>query len=1372
MSSFSNIVLFRNTSVTTRFMVSAAFSIVLLFVSFGALYNWNQSDWVTLINGGKPLFTTKDLIYATIATLALPTGVFLFLHSISTLLTYFIKNLVIFTLIVVALICSALSGIYLLYSWAGHYWLKTHCVFFYCFHSQDSRIEPILNDSAQGLGFKATLVFPAMTLLILLILVFLGVLISKWKALCSQPKISQNAYLSYTDDLIQCNYEDFNINNHASTNKNGVNKDQLQFPTPPSPSSSSPILKNKLFILISLLTVLLACYLVASIIPGQFRQLSPERIANKSLIFTTNNHTQCKEDGQKFTCPEYQSAFFQSQSVAISDYIVLKLYASNNIYYLGVIILLLVVILGNWVMAIKFGEKKQSFLKKVQNFLNYKVRIPQNDLFFLCRRQTKEQLNKAQVVENENSLTTNQADEPMNKQQHSKKNDKSYLQELLLSSSLSDHVSEDSPYSQNGSNEPNHENNNEITSPHLPSSKSTKKLYNKYDFAYWSVGEVIFVLLLTIVSFSFFYYWLVDHDFKGYWLKNASHSHISNRLMRSSGHLGTFFFSLLLFPAARTSPLLQLFGISFENSIKYHRISGMLFMGIVFLHMIAAYWVYLVNSDYNWSAMFKDIIIFPQQVMRPKDDWTIFVIQLLTWMSFITIGIFARDTFRRKNYSFFVIMHYLTYLTITPAILLHASNAWQYLLPALSIFVVDRLIRFYRGLLSGANSLVYIPHTYIKVCSTVTDMPHHGNSDETPDNEENKVQVETQDHSLFTPTSGIKIIDHGLAGQFTELKINLNADHFALPKPGQYYFLNIAELSLYEYHPITIANAPSITSSIYNGQKGQNEHENRDKNMDDIGKPFAKSIELVFLIKSMGKNTWSGGLYDYIKEHIDLTLNQHQINNSKSEINQLENNLEESNPKDPVAVEVPLTITLDGPYGEYIDYEQYDNVILVGGGVGITPIKSIYENFLSKAQLVEKAISAPEFARKLQSFQTNLTLLDSNLSSMLPPTSSRCSCCSTHSCCRYSDPMNTVLLFEDDQFANSSRKDVLNNHNQSINNKSNNLNLNDQKHVNNQDINRNDRGHNSILNHDDVDQVVEEMKKSFNIPKVPKNVHMVFSARDLSLYNIMNDSLVQTIEYQQKNSQNKNENNKMNHQSSNQQQQPQQQLYQSSFISFHNDLTSLSHNLLSYFPKPKFSVDLLLSKLYWKELESSTSQQYSASNSTLCELETSSQSPSPSINFNSCPSPTSSPTNQFPSITPQSSPTINPPYTTKQTPNPDDPKSNNLLKQQRDKMTKSIIFDHFVRNPVDYEQSRPGVCVLTQMLDQFFVKTNIDRTPTASNLNDQNVASGLSSSYTIKTIQPTGKTLLFVCGPSGMVQRCQDYAFKNNFDVHAEVFEF
>merc|ERR1712166_1291279 len=95
---------------------------------------------------------------------------------------------------------------------------------------------------------------------------------------------------------------------------------------------------------------------------------------------------------------------------------------------------------------------------------------------------------------------------------------------------------------------------------------------------------------------------------------------------------------------------------------------------------------------------------------------------------------------------------------------------------------------------------------------------------------------------------------------------------------GQYGFINVPEISALQWHPFTISSAPC-------------------------------EEKLQFNIKTMGSGTWTESL--------------HQLASSCQHLEMLPQ------------------VNYDGPYGLGLDWQQYERIILVVGGVGVTPALSI-----------------------------------------------------------------------------------------------------------------------------------------------------------------------------------------------------------------------------------------------------------------------------------------------------------------------------------------------------------------------------------------------------------------------------------------------
>jgi len=103
---------------------------------------------------------------------------------------------------------------------------------------------------------------------------------------------------------------------------------------------------------------------------------------------------------------------------------------------------------------------------------------------------------------------------------------------------------------------------------------------------------------------------------------------------------------------------------------------------------------------------------------------------------------------------------------------------------------------------------------------------------------------------------------------------------------GQYFFINIPELSILEWHPFSISSAPSDSYITHH-------------------------------IKMMGTNQWTGKLAKYIK--------QIEKSDSKKALKR-------------------VVMNIDGPYGSPLRASQYNGILFVAGGIGITPIHSCFRH--------------------------------------------------------------------------------------------------------------------------------------------------------------------------------------------------------------------------------------------------------------------------------------------------------------------------------------------------------------------------------------------------------------------------------------------
>ena len=132
-------------------------------------------------------------------------------------------------------------------------------------------------------------------------------------------------------------------------------------------------------------------------------------------------------------------------------------------------------------------------------------------------------------------------------------------------------------------------------------------------------------------------------------------------------------------------------------------------------------------------------------------------------------------------------------------------------------------------------------------------------------------------------------------------------------QPGQYCFLNVPSISRLQWHPYSIASAPS----------------------DD---------KLTFLVRDMGPDTWS--------HQVNQLANRALRNDSLADDYVSGMRTEE-------AVSLfssAFDLRLDGPYGCVgLTLQDYKESVLICGGIGITPAMSLLRDLMAQLEATHRA---------------------------------------------------------------------------------------------------------------------------------------------------------------------------------------------------------------------------------------------------------------------------------------------------------------------------------------------------------------------------------------------------------------------------------
>eukprot|EP01041_Mallomonas_annulata_P003178 gene3178-6273_t len=121
-------------------------------------------------------------------------------------------------------------------------------------------------------------------------------------------------------------------------------------------------------------------------------------------------------------------------------------------------------------------------------------------------------------------------------------------------------------------------------------------------------------------------------------------------------------------------------------------------------------------------------------------------------------------------------------------------------------------------------------------------------------------------------------------------------------QPGQYMYLNIPSISTLQWHPFTISSSTSSSTS--------------------------------HTIKSKGEKQWTGKL-------IQLAMNMKNNKTYGTTPSSSASSLSEYSLKD-------IVVIVDGPYGAPLSFSEYSHVLLVAGGIGITPYASLLNSICNE----------------------------------------------------------------------------------------------------------------------------------------------------------------------------------------------------------------------------------------------------------------------------------------------------------------------------------------------------------------------------------------------------------------------------------------
>uniref|UniRef100_A0A7S3XXM9 FAD-binding FR-type domain-containing protein n=1 Tax=Heterosigma akashiwo TaxID=2829 RepID=A0A7S3XXM9_HETAK len=353
------------------------------------------------------------------------------------------------------------------------------------------------------------------------------------------------------------------------------------------------------------------------------------------------------------------------------------------------------------------------------------------------------------------------------------------------------------------------------------------------------VGEGVLVLLFAGLLAFQGTYWYYDHCFDRDCSKEAP-----EKLARTMGQLANCVAGLLTLPASRNNIFSETFNVSWEYTMKFHRWLGNLILAITVFHVL--FWI---------QAEGLGVLSLPAPSYH-SDDFTVPLASITTFFAFIFLGLGTREVVRRTKFEIFYYSHHFA-LVFFVMMLWHALSSWYYILGGLSLYLLDRALRFTRGL--------------------------------------SRVSVE-----------GVAVY----GADITEIKYTVSGggrgpwgkDGRVAHTMGQYMFVNVPAVAAGEWHPYTLSSAPSDGVSSHH-------------------------------IKAMGPGSFGARLAAWAA----------------------------ALPWDQPLPEV--VVNVDGPYGTPLDYGRYEAVVLLAGGIGVTPAVSVFRELYLRAKAPGGARGGPRRVR-------------------------------------------------------------------------------------------------------------------------------------------------------------------------------------------------------------------------------------------------------------------------------------------------------------------------------------------------------------------------------------------------------------------------
>ncbi len=186
------------------------------------------------------------------------------------------------------------------------------------------------------------------------------------------------------------------------------------------------------------------------------------------------------------------------------------------------------------------------------------------------------------------------------------------------------------------------------------------------------------ILWALFLLFGVFWicYWEVIYTYLVDKVKSHSNDHIQTEITgNTTGFVVTLLSSLLLLPASRTGLWVDVFGVSYERILKYHRILGAMCYFMLTLHALVWWLKFAVEGTLENNIVSHDTLQL-SPTFTTHHDFTLPLVELV-WL-LLTLSLVLAVAIRRKPalYAVFLYTHKYIGIFYYVVAIIHAWSFW------------------------------------------------------------------------------------------------------------------------------------------------------------------------------------------------------------------------------------------------------------------------------------------------------------------------------------------------------------------------------------------------------------------------------------------------------------------------------------------------------------------------------------------------------------------------------------------------------------------------------------------------------------------------------------------------------------------------